>query len=133
MEGVHSSTSAPCCSEMVRDSKQQAGATVGNEPLPAETVEMVAAMLKVLGDPIRIRLVELLNDRGSATVSALTACVSVSQPTVSNHLAVLHQAGIVSRRRRGMWVYYELVDFSGWWLVRQLAGGLDTSPPGSSS
>ncbi|HEY3552561.1 MAG TPA: helix-turn-helix domain-containing protein [Solirubrobacterales bacterium] len=47
-------------------------------------------MLKVLGDPIRIRLVELLNDRGSATVSALTACVSVSQPTVSNHLAVLH-------------------------------------------
>jgi DNA-binding transcriptional ArsR family regulator len=94
---------------------------------------MVAAMLKVLGDPIRIRLVELLNDRGSATVSALTACVSVSQPTVSNHLAVLHQAGIVSRRRRGMWVYYELVDFSGWWLVRQLAGGLDTSPSGSSS
>ena len=133
MEGVHFSTSAPCCSEMVRDSKQQAGATVGNEPLPAETVEMVAAMLKVLGDPIRIRLVELLNDRGSATVSALTACVSVSQPTVSNHLAVLHQAGIVSRRRRGMWVYYELVDFSGWWLVRQHAGGLETSPPGSSS
>ncbi len=133
MEGVHFSTSAPCCSEMLRDSKQQAGATVGNEPLPAETVEMVAAMLKVLGDPIRIRLVELLNDRGSATVSALTACVSVSQPTVSNHLAVLHQAGIVSRRRRGMWVYYELVDFSGWWLVRQLAGGLDTSPAGSSS
>lgn len=132
MEGVHFSTSAPCCSEMVRDSKQQAGATVGNEPLPAETVEMVAAMLKVLGDPIRIRLVELLNDRGSATVSALTACVSVSQPTVSNHLAVLYQAGIVSRRRRGMWVYYELVDFSGWWLVRQLAGGLDTSPLGSS-
>lgn len=133
MEGVHFSTSAPCCSEMVRDSKQQAGASVGNEPLPAETVEMVAAMLKVLGDPIRIRLVELLNDRGSATVSALTACVSVSQPTVSNHLAVLHQAGIVSRRRRGMWVYYELVDFSGWWLVRQLASGLDTSPLGSSS
>jgi ArsR family transcriptional regulator len=133
MEGVHFSTSAPCCSEMLRDSKQQAGATVGNEPLPAETVEMVAAMLKVLGDPIRIRLVELLNDRGSATVSALTACVSVSQPTVSNHLAVLHQAGIVSRRRRGMWVYYELVDFSGWWLVRQLAGGLDTSPTDSSS
>lgn len=133
MEGVHFSTSAPCCSEMVRDSKRQAGSTVGNEPLPAETVEMVAAMLKVLGDPIRIRLVELLNDRGSATVSALTACVSVSQPTVSNHLAVLHQAGIVSRRRRGMWVYYELVDFSGWWLVRQLASGLDTSPAGSSS
>ena len=133
MEGVHFSTSPPCFSEMLRDSKQQSDGTVGNEPLPAETVEMVAGMLKVLSDPIRIRLVEMLNDRGSATVSALTACVSVSQPTVSNHLAVLHQAGVVSRRRRGMWVYYELVDFSGWWLVRQLAAGLDTSPAGSAS
>ena len=127
MEGVHFSTSPPCCSEMVRGSKQQADAPGGNEPLPAETVEMVAAMLKVLGDPIRIRLVEMLNDRGSATVSALTACVSVSQPTVSNHLAVLYQSGIVSRRRRGMWVYYELVDFTGWWLVQQLASALSTA------
>jgi DNA-binding transcriptional ArsR family regulator len=117
---------------MVSNSKQQK-ATVGNEPLSAETIEMVAAMLKVLGDPIRIRLIEVLNDRGSATVSALTACVPVSQPTVSNHLAVLHQAGIVSRRPAGMWVYYELVDFSGWWLVCQLASGLTPEPAGSSS
>lgn len=85
---------------------------------------MVAAMLKVLGDPTRIRLIEVLNERGSATVSALTSRLSVSQPTVSKQLAVLHQAGIVSRRRRGMWVHYELVDFTGWWLVQQLASGL---------
>jgi len=93
---------------------------------------MVAAMLKVLGDPTRIRLIELLNDRGSATVSALTACVSVSQPTVSKQLGVLYQAGIVSRRREGMWVRYELVDFAGWWLIQQLASGLAASPDNSA-
>jgi ArsR family transcriptional regulator len=117
---------------MVSNSKQQE-ATVGNDPLSAETVEMVAAILKVVGDPVRIRLIEILNDRGSATVSALTACVPVSQPTVSNHLAVLHNAGIVSRRPAGMWVYYELVDFAAWWLICQLANGLDEGPDSSSS
>jgi DNA-binding transcriptional ArsR family regulator len=93
---------------------------------------MVAAMLKALGDPIRVRLIEVLNDRGSATVGALTACVPVSQPAVSKHLAALYQAGIVSRRQQGMWVRYELVDFSGWWLIQQLARGLATNPADSS-
>jgi DNA-binding transcriptional ArsR family regulator len=113
---------------MIDNPKQQFAAPVGNEPLSAETVEMVAAMLKVLGDPIRVRLVEVLNDRGSATVGALTACVPVSQPAVSKHLAALYQAGIVSRRQEGMWVRYELIDFSGWWLIQQLARGVATSP-----
>jgi len=88
---------------------------------------MVAAMLKVLGDPIRIRLIEVLNDRGSATVGALTACVPVSQPSVSKHLSVLHHAGVVARRPSGMWVRYELVDFSGWWMIQQLASGLSVA------
>jgi DNA-binding transcriptional ArsR family regulator len=109
---------------MAGSHEQQANATVRTEPLSEETVEMVAAMLKVLGDPTRIRLIEVLNERGSATVSAITSRLSVSQPRVSKQLAVLHQAGIVSRRRRGMWVHYELVDFTGWWLVQQLASGL---------
>jgi ArsR family transcriptional regulator, arsenate/arsenite/antimonite-responsive transcriptional repressor len=108
---------------MVSNSKQQS-ASVGTKPLSAETVEKVAAMLKVLGDPIRVRLIEVLNDRGSATVGALTACVPVTQPAVSKHLAALHQAGIVSRRPQGMWVRYDLVDFSGWWLIQQIARGL---------
>jgi DNA-binding transcriptional ArsR family regulator len=109
---------------MAGSHEQQASATAQSEPLSEETVEMVAAMLKVLGDPTRIRLIEVLNERGSATVSALTSRLSVSQPRISKQLAVLHQAGIVSRRRCGMWVYYELVDFTGWWLVQQLASGL---------
>ncbi|MGC1851341.1 MAG: metalloregulator ArsR/SmtB family transcription factor [Solirubrobacterales bacterium] len=109
---------------MAGSHEQQANATARTEPLSEETVEMVAAMLKVLSDPTRIRLIEVLNERGSATVSALTSRLSVSQPTVSKQLAVLHQTGIVSRRRQGMWVHYELVDFTGWWLVQQLASGL---------
>lgn len=101
--------------------------------MPEKTVEMVAAMLKVLSEPTRIRLIEVLNDRGAATVSALTACVAVSQPGVSKQLSVLHQAGIVRRRRQGVHVYYELVDFTCSWLVQQLASGLTTSSAGSLS
>lgn len=89
-----------------------------------DTVESVAAMLRVLADPTRIRLIEILNDRGCATVSALTAVLPVSQQSVSKQLAVLHQAGIVRRRREGVWVHYELTDFTGWWLIEQLAGAL---------
>lgn len=86
---------------------------------------MIAAVLRALGDPTRIRLIEVLNDRGGATVSALAACVPVSQQRVSQQLAVLYEAGIVRRRREGMWVRYELVDWTGWWLVEQLASALD--------
>jgi len=112
---------------MVNDPKQQESAAARSEPLSDETVEMVSAMLKVLGDPTRIRLIEILNERGSATVSALTACLPVSQQGVSKQLGVLHQAGVVNRRRDGVWVRYELVDFTGWWLVQQLASALSTA------
>jgi DNA-binding transcriptional ArsR family regulator len=110
---------------------QRAGATTGHDPLPEETVEMVAAMLKVLGDPTRIRLVEILNDRGGATVGALTPYFPVSQQRVSQQLSVLHQAGIVRRCRQGMSVRYELVDFACWWVVQQLASGFSGSSEGS--
>lgn len=95
-----------------------------NAPLSGETVESIAAMLRVLADPTRLRLIEVLNERGRATVSALTACLPVTQQNVSKQLGVLHQAGIVSRHREGVWVHYELADFTGWWLVEQLAGAL---------
>ena len=95
-----------------------------NAHLSDTTVESIAAMLRVLADPTRIRLIEVLNERGRATVSALTACLPVTQQNVSKQLAVLHQAGIVSRHRQGVWVHYELADFTGWWLVEQLAGAL---------
>jgi ArsR family transcriptional regulator len=92
--------------------------------LGSETVESIAAMLRVLADPTRIRLIETLNDRGRATVSALSAGLPVTQQNVSRQLSILHQAGIVNRRREGVWVHYELTDFTGWWLIEQLAGAL---------
>jgi DNA-binding transcriptional ArsR family regulator len=117
---------------MVDCQRQQAAASVQSDPLPEDTVEMVAAMLKVLGDPTRIRLIEVLNERGGATVSALTACFSVSQQRISQQLAILHEAGVVRRCRQGIHVRYELVDFTCWWVVQQLASGLATSPENSS-
>ena len=117
---------------MVQGPRQQAGATAWSEPLPNETVEMVAAMLKVLGDPTRIRLIEVLNHWDGATVSALTACFSVSQQRISQQLAILHEAGVVRRCRQGIHVRYELVDFTCWWVVQQLVSGLATSPDDSS-
>lgn len=97
-------------------------------PLAEEAVESVAARLRVLGDPTRIRLIELLKDRSGATVSALTACMRIRQQSVSSQLAILHRAGVVKRRREGMWVRYELADWSGWWLIDRLAEALDADP-----
>jgi DNA-binding transcriptional ArsR family regulator len=112
---------------MASNTDNQPEAMAGREPLPDETVEMVAAMLKVLSDPTRIRLMEILNDRGGATVGALTPYFTVSQQRISQQLAVLHKAGIVRRRRQGMGVLYELVDFACLWVVQQLVSGLPST------
>jgi len=95
------------------------------EPLLAgETIDMVAAMLRVIGDPTRIRLMEVLNQGGRVTGGGLAARLGISQQAVSKQLGVLHQAGIVSRRRAGAWVHYELIDWTGWWLVEQISAAL---------
>jgi DNA-binding transcriptional ArsR family regulator len=96
----------------------------GRTALPEQTVESLASLLRVLADPTRIRLIEILEDRGRATVSSLTASLPISQQSVSRQLGVLFQAGIVGRRREGIWVQYELRDWSGPWVLRQLAEGL---------
>jgi DNA-binding transcriptional ArsR family regulator len=96
-------------------------------PLSEETVEAVAAMFKVLSDPIRIRLIEALNDRGWSTGSALAAGLPVTQQNVSKHLRVLYRAGIVRRRREGMWTHYKLADFVSIWLIEQVGSALSPS------
>ncbi len=108
------------------DRPRRAGSQVGRL-LSEETVDSLVAMLRVLADPTRIRLIEALNEAGRATVSALAARLPLSQQGVSHQLGVLHQAGIVRRRREGVWVRYELCDWTGWWLIEQLAGGLEDS------
>jgi ArsR family transcriptional regulator len=97
--------------------------------LPEETVESLAASLRVLADPTRIRLIEALAGGGRVTVATLSAGLPLTRQGVSRQLGILHRAGLVRRRREGMWVRYELADWTGWWVVEQLAGAI--SEPGS--
>lgn len=87
-------------------------------PLADDAIESVAAWLRVIAEPTRIRLMEAL-DGGGASVQGLAAQLGMTRQNVSQHLNVLHQAGIVSRRRVGNWVHYELADWTGWWMVEQ--------------
>jgi ArsR family transcriptional regulator len=87
-----------CCAPLV-------GAT-----LDGAEAERLAAALRVVAEPTRQRLLSLLAacEGAQACVCDLTAPVGISQPTVSHHLKVLHEAGIVEREKRGRWVYYRL-------------------------
>jgi ArsR family transcriptional regulator len=71
----------------------------------------MAAIFKALGDPARLQLLALIknSDGGEACVCDLTAPVGLSQPTVSHHLKVLADAGLVTREKRGIWAWYALV------------------------
>ena len=77
-------------------------------PAQAETL---AGALKAIADPARLRLISLVaaHEGQEACVCDLTAPVGLSQPTVSHHLKVLVDAGILTREQRGRWAYYRLV------------------------
>jgi len=79
--------------------------------LGAEEAEEMAAALKVIADPARLRLVSLLAAAldQEACVCDLTAPLGLSQPTVSHHLKVLAGAGLVEREQRGKWAFFRLV------------------------
>ncbi|MFE3581793.1 ArsR/SmtB family transcription factor [Streptomyces vinaceus] len=87
---------AACCAPMVR------------EPLGEEASAELARMFKALSDPIRLRLLSLIAsyEGGEVCVCDLTGPFDVSQPTISHHLKVLREAGLVDSERRGTWVYY---------------------------
>jgi DNA-binding transcriptional ArsR family regulator len=74
-----------------------------------ELFEPVAERLRVLGDPTRLRILDLLRT-GESTVQAIAAKVGASQPNVSRHLALLLRAGIVTRRPEGRHVHYRVAD-----------------------
>ncbi len=80
-------------------------------PLDEAAAVRLAAMLKVLGEPARLRLLSLIHAQPSheACVCHLTDALDLSQPTISHHLRVLFEAGLVERERRGNWVYYRAV------------------------
>ena len=76
----------------------------------AQAVEL-AAVFKALGDPIRLRLLSLIASgaEGGVCVCELTPAFELSQPTISHHLRLLREAGLIDCQRRGTWVYYWLV------------------------
>jgi len=82
-------------------------AAVGSAADPAQA-EQVAPLLKALADPVRLRLVSLVASHpgGEACVCDLNEAFDLSQPTISHHLKVLHDAGLLDRDKRGVWVYY---------------------------
>ncbi len=81
---------------------------LSREPLSRAQAEQVAPLLKALADPVRLRLMSLIASHpgGEACVCDLTGAFDLSQPTISHHLKVLHDSGLLDRDKRGVWVYY---------------------------
>jgi ArsR family transcriptional regulator len=84
-------------------------------PLDREDAERLSKILKALADPTRLQLVSLIKSapNGEACVCDPTEPLGLRQPTVSHHLKVLVQAGLLQRERRATWVWYSLVP-AGW-------------------
>jgi len=80
------------------------------EPLSTEQAERMAPLLKALADPVRLRLLSLVASHadGEACVCDLNDAFDLSQPTISHHLKVLHDVGLLGRSKRGTWVYYRI-------------------------
>jgi ArsR family transcriptional regulator len=104
-----------CCSPMVR------------EPLGEADAKALAGMFKAMGDPVRLRLLSLIasHEGGEACVCDLTGEFDVSQPTISHHLRVLREAGLIDCERRGTWVYYWVLPAA----LDRLGSLLSTSAP----
>jgi ArsR family transcriptional regulator len=81
------------------------------EPLGEGAAVGLAQVFKALGDPVRLRLLSLIgaHQGGEVCVCDLTTAFDLTQPTISHHLKVLREAGIITSERRGTWVYYRLV------------------------
>lgn len=85
---------------------------LSSEPLSAERADQIAPLLKALADPVRLRLLSLVasHEDREACVCDLHDAFELSQPTISHHLKVLHQVGLIDRSKRGVWVYYRVND-----------------------
>jgi ArsR family transcriptional regulator len=90
---------AGCCPPLTR------------EPFTADQAEVLSRRFKALGDPVRLRLLSLIasHEGGEACVCELTVAFSLSGPTISHHLRVLREAGLIDGERRGTWIYYRVL------------------------
>jgi ArsR family transcriptional regulator len=89
--------------------------------LSSEEAEATATLFRALGDPARVRLVNILATSGTVCVCELQEPLGLSQPTVSHHLKKLTDAGLLEREQRGRWAYFSINDEA----MAQLAGLLD--------
>ncbi len=82
---------------------------LAHEPMSAEQAARVAPLLKALAEPARLRLLSIVlsHEGGEACVCDLTPYFDLSQPTISHHLKVLHETGLLDREKRGTWVFYK--------------------------
>ena len=96
-----SASEVPCCDV----------APLVREPLTTDAATELAGMLKALSDPVRLRLLSVVASHagGEACVCDISADITVGQPTVSHHLKVLRNAGLLESERRGSWVYYRVI------------------------
>ena len=96
------------------------------EPLGEADAKAMAGKFKALSDPVRLRLLSLIasHDGGEACVCDLTGEFDVSQPTISHHLRVLREAGLIDCERRGTWVYYWVLPDA----LSRLSSLLETAP-----
>ncbi|MBZ6475274.1 ArsR/SmtB family transcription factor [Streptomyces griseocarneus] len=80
-------------------------------PLAEDQAVELARVFKALGDPVRLRLLSMIASRagGEVCVCDLTPAFDLSQPTISHHLKLLREAGLIASERRGTWVYYRLL------------------------
>ncbi|MFE6685152.1 ArsR/SmtB family transcription factor [Streptomyces sp. NPDC057743] len=110
-------------------------------PLDEGQAAELAKVFKALGDPVRLRLLSMIASRagGEVCVCDLTPAFDLSQPTISHHLKLLRQAGLIDCERRGTWVYYwllpEMTDRLAGVLTRPASDSLPTptDPTGAAS
>ena len=83
---------------------------LSSRALTQEQADQIAPLLKALADPVRLRLMSLVGSSpgGEACVCDLNDAFDLTQPTISHHLKVLHDAGLLGREKRGIWAYYRI-------------------------
>ena len=108
---------------MMTKTTTAAVAPVVPHPLPEQLVGLIAERFRVLGEPMRIRLLDVLRD-GPATVQRLQEATGASQQNVSKHLGVLLRSGMVSRSKEGNFSLYAIADESVFELCEHVCGGL---------
>ena len=94
-------------------------------PIPEDLAELIARRFRAIGEPLRVRILDLLRD-GELSVNDLAERLEAGQQNVSKHLGLLADAGIVARRKDGNRVFYRVVDDGVFALCEQVCGSLES-------